>query len=104
MINAIFEISLISAKKEFLALEGLSSNKDIILQKADKGNSVVSVNKADYIKTMKKIFLNVSKFKEMSFGPGKKINLSLQHKGKLIEFFKRVKSSFATHLYKDQYM
>ena len=53
---------------------------------------------------MKKIFLNVSKFKEMSFGPGKKINLSLQHEGKLIEFFKRVKSSFATHLYKDQYI
>ena len=31
------------------------SNKDIILQKADKGNSVVSVNTADYTKTMKEL-------------------------------------------------
>ena len=36
-------------KDEFLALKGLSSNKDIILQKADKGNSAILVNKADCI-------------------------------------------------------
>ena len=36
-------------KEEYLALKGLSSNKNIILQKADKGNSVILVNKADYI-------------------------------------------------------
>ena len=34
-------------------LKDLSSNKDIILQKADKGNSVVLVNKAGYIRRMK---------------------------------------------------
>ena len=52
---------------------------------------------------MKEIFLNVSKFKEITVEPGKKINLLLQHEGKLIEFFKQVKSSFATHLYKHLY-
>ena len=45
----------------FLALTGLYSNKDIILQKVDKGNSAVLVNKADYTKRMKKLLLNVSK-------------------------------------------
>ena len=43
------------SKEEFLALKGLSSNKDNILQKADKGNSVVLVNKADYTKRMKEL-------------------------------------------------
>ena len=40
------------SKEEFLALKGFSSNKDIILQKADKGNSVFLVNKGDYTKKM----------------------------------------------------
>ena len=49
------------SKEEYLALKGFSSNKDIILQKTDKGNSILLVNKADYIKRMK----DVSKFKEI---------------------------------------
>ena len=42
------------SKEEFLTLKGFCSNKDIILQKVDKGNSVSLVNKADDIKRMKK--------------------------------------------------
>ena len=86
----------------FLALKGLSSNKDIILQKADKGNSVVLVNKADYTKRMKELLSDVS-FKEITVEPGKEINLLLQHEGKLIKFRRRVKSFVATDLYKHLY-
>ena len=90
-------------KEEYLALKGLSSNKNIILQKADKGNSVVLVNKADYIKRMKELLSGVSKFKEITVEPGKEINLSLQHEGKLIEYLKQIKSSVTTDLYKHLY-
>ena len=76
------------SKEERLALKGLSSNKGIILQKADKGNSVVLVNKADYTKRMKELLSNIRKFKEITVEPGKEINLLLQHEGKLIEFLK----------------
>ena len=76
------------SKEELLALKGLSSNKGIILQKADKGNSVVLVNKADYSKRMKELLSNIRKFKEITVEPGKEINLLLQHEGKLIEFLK----------------
>ena len=55
-------MSLIS--EEFLALKGLSSNKDVILQKADKGNSAVLVNKANYTKRMKELLSDVSKFEQ----------------------------------------
>ena len=41
------------SKEEYLALKGLPTNKDIILQKTDEGNSIVLVNKGDYIKRMK---------------------------------------------------
>ena len=80
-------------------MKGLSSNKDIILQKADKDNSVVLVNKADYTKRMKELLSDGSKFKEITVEYGKEINLLLlllQHEGKLIEFLKRVKSSVTT--------
>ena len=91
------------SKEEFLALKGLSSNKDIILQKADKGNSVVLVNKADYAKRMKELLSNASKFREITVEPVKEINLLQQHEGKLIKFLKRVKSSVTTDLYKHLY-
>ena len=91
------------SKEDFLALKGLSSNKVIILQKADKGNSVVLVNKVDYTKRMEELLSDASKFKEITVEPGKEINLLLQHEGKLIEFLKRVKSSVTTDLYKHLY-
>ena len=91
-------------KEEFLALKGLSSNKDIILQRADKGNSVVLVNKVDYIKRTKELLLDVSKFKEITVEPGKETNPLLQHEGKLTEFPKPVKSSVTTDLYKHLYL
>ena len=40
------------SKEEFLALKGLSSNKNVILQRAYKGHSVDLVNKVDYTKRM----------------------------------------------------
>ena len=79
------------SKEEFLALKGLSINKDVILQKGGLGNSVVLVNKADYTKRMKELLSDVSKFKEITVEPGKEINLLLQYEGKLMEFLKRLK-------------
>ena len=51
------------SKEEFLALKGLFSNKDVILQKGRSGNSVVLVNKADYTKRMNKLLLDVKKLR-----------------------------------------
>ena len=58
-----------------MALKRLSSNKDIILQKVDKVNSVVLVKRADYSKRMKELLLDGSKFKEITVETGKEINL-----------------------------
>ena len=42
-------------KEEFDALKILLKNKDIIVQKADKGNTVVILNRKDYVCKMKNI-------------------------------------------------
>ena len=66
------------SKEKYLALKGVPNNKNIILQMAEKDNSVVLVNEADYIKRMKKNLLVVSKFKETTVETGKEINLLLR--------------------------
>ena len=35
---------------KFIALQNLSKDKDLIIQKSDKGNSVVILDRQDYIK------------------------------------------------------
>ena len=42
-------------KAELDALKILFKNKDIMIQKADKGNTVVIWNKKDYVRKMKNI-------------------------------------------------
>ena len=49
-------------KAEFDALKILFKNKDIIVQKADKDNTVVIFNRKDYVCKMKNILNDSSKF------------------------------------------
>ena len=48
---------------ELQAITNLHQNKSIIVCKLDKGNGVVLFNKSDYVKKMKNILLDKSKFK-----------------------------------------
>ena len=54
-------------KKELEALARLSKNKDIVIQKFGKGNSVVIVDKETYIKTIKNLLNDQRKFKRVTW-------------------------------------
>ena len=49
-------------KAEFDALKILFKNKDIIIQKADKGTTVVILNRKDYVCKMKNILNDIQSF------------------------------------------
>ena len=51
-------------------LRELLSREDMIIQKSDKGNSVVILNKGDYLKRMKEILSDIDKFKKLNVKPG----------------------------------
>ena len=53
---------------EFKALRHLSKNKNIVIQKADKGNTIVIIDKISYISTIEEIFSN------LDIPAGKEIN------------------------------
>ena len=53
------------SKEEFIALQNLSKNKDLIIQKSDKGNSVVIVPRQDYLNKMNDILIDQEKFSKL---------------------------------------
>ena len=98
-----FEDKFNLTKVEMHVLRGLPSRENIIIQKADKGNSVVILNKSDYLKRMKEILSDIDKFKKLNVKPGKELNCLLQHEDKLVNFLKRVKKSLGEEVYKNLY-
>ena len=52
------------SKEEFLALQNLRKNKNIVIQKSDKGNSIVVVDKADYLDKMENLLNDTQKFEK----------------------------------------
>ena len=80
--NFTFKDELNITPDELKALKDLSSRKDIIIQKADKGNSVVILNKRDYIERMTEMLSDIDKFKKLNVKPGKELNLLLKHEDK----------------------
>ena len=84
-------------------LRDLLSREDIIIQKSDKGNSVVILNKSYYLKRMKEILSDIDKFKRLNVKPGKELISLLQHEDKLVNFLKRVKKSLGEEVYKNLY-
>ena len=55
------------SKEELAALASLSKNKDIVIQKSDKGNSIVIVDKETYIKRMNNLLSDQRKFERVTF-------------------------------------
>ena len=49
-----------------MALKGLSTNRDLIIQKSDIGNSTVMLDKNDYIKRMIEMLSDSSIFKKVN--------------------------------------
>ena len=54
------------SKEEFLALQNLRKNKNIVVQKSDKGNSVLVVDKADHLDEMGNLLNDTRKFEKIN--------------------------------------
>ena len=61
-------------ESEFKALRHLSKNKNIVIQKADKGNTIVILDKISYIRAIEEILNDHTKFSNLEIPAGKEIN------------------------------
>ena len=101
--NFKFKDELNITPDELKALKDLSSHKDIIIQKADKGNTVVILNNRDYMERMTEVLSDIDKLKKLNVKTGKELNLVLKHEEKLVSFLKGIKKSIGEDLYKSLY-
>lgn len=67
------------SRDEYEAFMNLASNDTIIIQKSDKGNSVVIIDKVTYIKKMEDILSDKSKFQQVKVNNKHKFNKELRH-------------------------
>ena len=59
---------------ELHALENLTISNDLVIQKANKGNSVVIINKKDYKTKITDILSDFTKFKKLEIDESKQLN------------------------------
>ena len=88
--NYLKELNL--AKDEFQALKRLSSNKEIVIHKSDKGNSVVIVNRNDYLNRLQDMVNDVTKFEKLHVKDGKDYNFMVKEKDNVDSFLKTLLS------------
>ena len=79
----------------------MKQNNDIIIQKADKGNTVVIIDKDAYKAKMKSLISDPSKFKKLDIQNDKHLNFILDKEKKLKDIFKPLydKSCFTKSQY-----
>ena len=65
--------------EEYDAFVRLASNDSIIIQKADKGNTVVVVDRVSYVQKMEELLSDTSKFVKVQFNPKHKVNKEIRH-------------------------
>ena len=65
------------SKEEFLALQNLRKNKNIVFQKSDKGNSVVVVDEADFLDKIDNLLSDTRKFEKINLKNGGILNFAI---------------------------
>ena len=68
------------SRGECKVLNNLSSLRNIIIQKSDKGKSVVLMNRDDYISRMETLISDSSKFQKLSVPENKDYNFMVKEK------------------------
>ena len=72
------------SEAELNALENLTKNKNLVIQKADKGNTVVIINKNVYKTKIK----DPTKFKKLEIGENKQLNFLINNEKKVKDIIK----------------
>ena len=69
----------------------MSKNRDIVIQKADKVNTVVVLDKCSYISAIEEFLNDNSKFSKLDIPEGKEINLIVDLEERVISELKLLK-------------
>ena len=68
-----------NSREEYDAFIRLASNDSIIIQNADKGNTVVVVDRVSYVEKMEELLSDTRKFVKVQFNPKHTVNKEIRH-------------------------
>ena len=80
-------------QNEFNAMKSLSQNKDLIVQKSDKGNSVVVIYRSTYNKKMEMILSDHSKFLKLYLPDNNLLKFSMNQEKLFVNVLKTLKDT-----------
>ena len=78
------------SKKELESLKSLSKNPDIVIQKSDKGNFAVTLDKKVYLEKVKEILNKNHQFLKLSIEEEKHYNFFINLEQKILEPLKEL--------------
>ena len=81
------------SKGEFDALKNLSQNKQIVIQKSDKGNSIVIVDRVKYIEKMENFLSDQSKFQKTTIKDDNFLNFITSQEKRIDKIYKKLVDS-----------
>ena len=81
------------SKEEFIALQNLSKNKNLIILKSDKSNSVAIVQRQNYLKKMNDILSDQKKFSKVSLNHETLLNFAINQEKHVDQVLKKLVES-----------
>ena len=85
--------SLNLTKEDFSLLKPLSKDDRLIIQKSDKGNSIIISNKDNYLQNMQNILYDFSKFSEVCIAKGKHLSFFINIEKQITDLLKQLNNS-----------
>ena len=79
--------------EEFAALKSLSKNKNLLIQKSDKGNSIAIIVKSNYLEKMRNILADSGKFNQVSVAEDKQLHFIVNVEKHITDLLRDVKNS-----------
>ena len=80
------------SKDEFESLCKLKNENNLVIQKADKGNTIVILDKDSYLKSVETLLKDSSKFKNIPIAPNKDLNYIINSEKRVTDLLKKLKN------------
>ena len=73
----------------------IKNENKLVIQKADKGNAIVILDKDNYLKSVETLFKDSSKFKNIPVAPDKDLNYIINSVKRVIDLLKKFRNKNA---------
>ena len=83
------------SKNEFESLSKLKNENNFVIQMADKGNTIVILDKDSYLKSVETLLKDSSKFKNIPIAPNKDLNYIINSEKRVTDLLKKLKNKNA---------